>query len=165
MVVVTPNHSPPPPLFALSIPPKRNFCLLEFFSFSCPLTKKIVTFSFVGQRIQLRVEKERLLIKVLVKQICVYVYFFFFNFLYSLLCSLRFFAVLFNSLFIESRMNTCRFFFRSFLGEVGSWSDLCFREIYSSIIFYWFIGSRDELFLICHQFLSYIHFIVFNTLW
>lgn len=72
--------------------------------------------------------------------------------------------MLFNSLFIESRMNTCRFFFRSFLGEVGSWSDLCFREIYSSIIFYWFIGSRDELFLICHQFLSYIHFIIFNTI-
>lgn len=50
-------------------------------------------------------------------------------------------------------------------GEVGSWSDLCFAEIYSSIIFYWFIGSRDELFLICHQFVSYIHFIIFNTLW
>lgn len=48
-------------------------------------------------------------------------------------------------------------------GEVGSWNDLCFREIYSSIILLVYRESnRDENpFLICHQFAYILLYLIF----
>lgn len=122
--------------------------------------------------LQLRVEKERFLIKVLVKQICIYIYiflgWFYLSFFFFLIFFIPFYAVSSRCCSIPYLWNRARMGWipvDSFSEWIilGSWNDLCFREIYSSIILLVYRESnRDENpFLICHQFAYILLYLIF----